>query len=33
MGIPKYMQKFDRVDTIQFGVWTRSSGAITIFGT
>jgi hypothetical protein len=26
MGIQDYMQKFDSIDTIQVGVWTRSSG-------
>jgi hypothetical protein len=33
MGIQDYMQEVDRTDTIQIGVWTRSSGAIRIFGT
>jgi hypothetical protein len=27
------MQKFDRTHTIQIGIWTRSSGAIRIYGT
>ena len=33
MGIQNYMQEVDKTDTIQIGVWTRSSGAIRIFGT
>jgi len=33
MGIKDYMKKIDRKNTIQVGVWTRSSGAIRIFGT
>ena len=27
------MEEFDRINTIQIGIWTRSSGAIRIFGT
>jgi hypothetical protein len=30
VGIQDYMQKVDRTNTIQVGVWIRSSGAIII---
>jgi hypothetical protein len=33
MGIQDHMKKIDREDTIQIGVWTRSSGATRVFGT
>jgi hypothetical protein len=33
MGIQDHIQEFDRTDTIQIGVWTGSSGSITIYGT
>jgi hypothetical protein len=33
MGIQDFMQEVDRTNTIQIGLWTRSSGSIIIFGT
>ena len=33
MSIQDHMKKFDRIDTIQIGVWKGSSGSIRIFGT
>jgi hypothetical protein len=33
VGIQDYMKEVDRTDTVQIGVWKRSSGAIRSFGT
>jgi hypothetical protein len=33
MGIENYMQKVDRTNTIEIGVWKISSGSIRILGT
>jgi hypothetical protein len=33
MGIKDYMKNVDRKDNIQYGIWTRSNGAIRVFGT